>query len=740
MTNYQGSQDCDPIDRSPSESCMLQLQQITEPVSVQKFLDRIMQYQVDPAQIGRQICQIIATSFHEETLLLEIANTLGAACQADYCLVAAVSDDRIAIPNASWGIFGDRINSTVISDAAVVTQRSEIPETEILNSLLISLPEHLLVNILTHGEILGISDIQDDRSPNRSHSLVPSLPFRGILASPTRFRGAVNGIIIMATTQPQEWSAASRQCLELASDAIATAISHIQKNQEIAHLNQKLEQQAKYKKLLDSVSQEIEKNAEIDIILQQVIASTSQSLEVDRVQILSLKYTAPVSQINSLNQPSPTTIALVCEYEQQKVEKPPTSKTESFPKNSTDPTKNKYKTTNNKTKITNSISKNIRNFSISESSLCQSAFHSAPQSFALADAGEIINQEQQKSVEILKLQDTRSLVLVPLIGARKQETVLGFLLLQHSEPRTWQIAELEVLESIATQVTRAILEFETFQELQTQLEYRSTQLANSLDVQEKLHEQSTNQLEQIRKLRLIQDEFLSVVSHELRTPLTIMKLAIMMLKQADQPLQSRIKYLDILEQQCSKETDLVSDLLALKQLDAQQDPMFIVPVSLKSLIQDLAEDFEQKWTSKGLTLAQDFSKPLPRLETDKDSLHRILLELLTNAGKYSTAGTEVTLEISQASGSIVMKLSNFGGGISAADLPHIFEKFRRGTGITQQAIPGTGLGLALVKCLVQHLNGTIEVSSSPSEILENDPLWRTSFTLNLPQFPGGRYS
>ncbi|MEK0183461.1 GAF domain-containing sensor histidine kinase, partial [Microcoleus anatoxicus] len=542
------------------------------------------------------------------------------------------------------------------------------------------------------------------------------------------------------TAQPQEWSATSRQCLELASDAIANAISHIQKTQEIAHLNQKLEEQAKYKKLLDSVIKEIEKNAEIDLILQQVIASTSQSLEVDRVQILSLKYTKPVLEISSLHLPSPTTIALVCEYEEQKVEKPPTSQTESSPKNSTEPTKNKYKTTNNKTKITNSISKNIGNFSISESSLCQSAFHSAPQSFALADAGEIINQEQQKSVEILKLQDTRSLVLVPLIGARKQETVLGFLLLQHSEPRTWQIAELEVLESIATQVTRAILEFETFQELQTQLECRNTQLANSLDVQEKLHEESTNQLEQIRKLRLIQDEFLSVVSHELRTPLTIMKLAIMMLKQADQPLQSRIKYLDILEQQCSKETDLVSDLLALKQLDAQQDPMFIVPVSLKSLIQDLAEDFEQKWTSKGLTLAQDFSKPLPRLETDKDSLHRILLELLTNAGKYSAAGTEVTLEISQASGSIVMKLSNFGGGISAADLPHIFEKFRRGTGITQQAIPGTGLGLALVKCLVQHLNGTIEVSSSPSEILENDPLWRTSFTLNLPQFPGGRYS
>lgn len=179
---------------------------------------------------------------------------------------------------------------------------------------------------------------------------------------------------------------------------------------------------------------------------------------------------------------------------------------------------------------------------------------------------------------------------------------------------------------------------------------------------------------------------------------------------------------------------MVNDLLALKQFEPQQVPMSLLPIDLKRLIQDLAGDFDEKWADKGLTVAHDLSKPLPRLETDKDSLSRILLELLTNAGKYSASGTAVVLEVSQAVNNIVLKLSNFGPGISPVDLPHIFEKFRRGTGITEQAIPGTGLGLALVKCLVQHLNGSIEVSSSPSEIFE-DPLWLTSFTLTLPQFP-----
>jgi len=226
------------------------------------------------------------------------------------------------------------------------------------------------------------------------------------------------------------------------------------------------------------------------------------------------------------------------------------------------------------------------------------------------------------------------------------------------------------------------------------------------------------------------------VNHELRTPLTIMKLAILMLKQAEQPAASRAKYLDILEQKCFKEIALIEDLLALKQFETQQVPISLLQINLKHLIQDLALDFEQTWADKGLTLKVDLPNPLSALETDGSSLNRILLELLTNAGKYSASGTAVVLDVSLVAGYFVLTVSNFGRGISAADLPHIFEKFRRGIGITGQAIPGTGLGLTLVKYLVQHLNGSIDVDSRPSESSEGDQLWLTSFTLTLPQVQG----
>ncbi len=732
MIDRQGNQDFTPIERSASESCTLHLPQIGEPVSVQNFLDRLMQYQVDPALLGRQICQILATNFDRE-ILLQIANTLGAACQADFCLVAAVAEQKVVNPNACWQNKSDRPNAANATDS---TPTPENWQTTGLQSPSISLEHPVLAKVLADGEIVAVSDYLDSQAASPPNSAVPPLPCRAILAGSTRFGGAVNGIMIVGKSQPHEWSAADRKRLEAASDAIGIAISHIQKTQEIASLNEQLQREAKYKNLLGAVAAAIDTSSEIDLILQQVIKNTVDSLEVDRGQILLLKYTDPLLKTTSSpNQKPKAKVELVCESALKKDANKQTIAESDVGKKSTNAkTKNKEKTANSKSKIPNLKPINSPAFWLSESSLCEKAFHSTPKPLALDDAGELISKEQEGATEILKLQGIRGLILVPLTGASRQETVLGFLVLQHSEPRTWSPEELEVLELVCAQASRAIIATQTLKEVQTLVQDRTAQLQQSLDVQGKLYEQSANQLEQLRKLKLIKDEFLSTLSHELRTPLTIMKLAIIMLKQAEQPSASRVKYLDILEQQCSKETALVNDLLALKQFELQQVPISLIKIDFKRLIQDLAGDFEKQWADKELTLKVDLPK-FARLETDPDILKRVLLELLTNAGKYSASGTAVVFEASEAAGCIVLSVSNFGPGIAAADLPHIFDKFRRGTGITDQAIPGTGLGLALVKCLVEHLNGTIDVSSCPAESFEADELWRTSFTLTLPQFP-----
>jgi signal transduction histidine kinase len=107
------------------------------------------------------------------------------------------------------------------------------------------------------------------------------------------------------------------------------------------------------------------------------------------------------------------------------------------------------------------------------------------------------------------------------------------------------------------------------------------------------------------------------------------------------------------------------------------------------------------------------------------------LELLTNAGKYAEPNSTVQLKIAaQASQQLQIALVNTGSGISEEEMPHIFDKFRRCQGMTQNAVPGTGLGLALVKSLVQHLNGSIEATSEPIEAGQS---YETCFKVTLPQ-------
>lgn len=152
---------------------------------------------------------------------------------------------------------------------------------------------------------------------------------------------------------------------------------------------------------------------------------------------------------------------------------------------------------------------------------------------------------------------------------------------------------------------------------------------------------------------------------------------------------------------------------------------------MRHAIEDLSQSFTQRWTAKGLTLDVKLPPRAPVLNTDLASFNRVLLELLTNAGKYADPNSTVHLKVTVDPGQqLKFVLSNIGSAISEAELPHIFEKFRRCQGMTQNAVAGTGLGLALVKSLVQHLNGTIEATSVA---VPDSQSYETCFTVTLPQ-------
>jgi signal transduction histidine kinase len=275
---------------------------------------------------------------------------------------------------------------------------------------------------------------------------------------------------------------------------------------------------------------------------------------------------------------------------------------------------------------------------------------------------------------------------------------------------------------------------QTLRQAQILADERTAQLQSSQGLLTKLQAAGRRRVEQLDEANRLKDEFISTISHELRTPLTSMSLAIKMLRQPGIDPERQNRYLDILQQQCAQEINLVTDLLTIQQLETKQGDIGrgASPegnrqlILLESLLQPIFNNFNQTWASKNLQLQISLPSNY-RWYSENDSLTRIFQELLTNAGKYAHPNTTVELKAELAPNRIVITVIDQGKLINATDLPHIFQKFRRGKDVTKQAIPGTGLGLALVKSLVQHLQGEVSVTSSGIE-----PLASTSFRVSFP--------
>ncbi|MBD2113253.1 MULTISPECIES: sensor histidine kinase [Cyanophyceae] len=245
-----------------------------------------------------------------------------------------------------------------------------------------------------------------------------------------------------------------------------------------------------------------------------------------------------------------------------------------------------------------------------------------------------------------------------------------------------------------------------------------------------LQGQAQRNTEQLRYLNYLKEDFLSTLNHELRTPLTSMMLAIRMLRRPDLTPERSAMYLDILEQQCTREINLVNDLLMLQTLESKAPAEVRQSTDLGQLLTDLAKQSQEQFHQAQLTLALQLpSKPV-LLATDPERLTKVLKELVSNARKYSTPKTVVTFALADnqaQEGRVTLQVSNLGAAIEAEDLPHVFDKFRRGSKATKDGIAGTGTGLALARGLVEQLGGTIKVSSQPIDA----QLWQTCFTLEF---------
>jgi signal transduction histidine kinase/pSer/pThr/pTyr-binding forkhead associated (FHA) protein len=288
----------------------------------------------------------------------------------------------------------------------------------------------------------------------------------------------------------------------------------------------------------------------------------------------------------------------------------------------------------------------------------------------------------------------------------------------HPEPHLWNPDDLGLVKTIADQCAIAIHQAQLYkqvQDLNTDLERQ---------VQERTA-QLQQKMQELERLNSLKDDFLSTVSHELRTPMSNIKMAIHMLNQF--PLETRQqRYLGILEAECLRETELINDLLDLQRLEAGMNPPVSEPLLIQDWLPGVLEPFQARIRDREQILQVHWEPHIPTFYSDRVSLERILAELLNNSCKYTAQGGEISLRVeflNHALPKIRFRVTN-DAAIPASELPRIFDKFYRVPNADPWKQGGTGLGLALVKKLVEQLQGHITVDSHHN---------RTMFTVDLPQ-------
>jgi signal transduction histidine kinase len=238
------------------------------------------------------------------------------------------------------------------------------------------------------------------------------------------------------------------------------------------------------------------------------------------------------------------------------------------------------------------------------------------------------------------------------------------------------------------------------------------------------------QIGELTRLNRLKDDFVSTVSHELRSPLTNIQMATKMLELAlkrqnllpDDPEAPLVKYLTILKQQTQREIDLVNDLLDLARLEAQGTAPTEKPVDLRVSLPSLVTPFQERAAQQKQTLHVELQEPLPPVLVEDRAWARIINELLTNACKYTPPGEQIWVRALAAADGVQVQVINTGVEIPPAEHQRIFEKFYRIPQYDRWQQGGTGLGLALVKELVEWLGGHIAVSSGAGQ---------TCFTVTL---------
>jgi two-component system, OmpR family, phosphate regulon sensor histidine kinase PhoR len=217
-------------------------------------------------------------------------------------------------------------------------------------------------------------------------------------------------------------------------------------------------------------------------------------------------------------------------------------------------------------------------------------------------------------------------------------------------------------------------------------------------------------LTELRNLQTIRREFVGNVSHELRTPLAGIKAIVETLQDgAINDKDIALDFLGKVNDEVDSLTQMVNELIELSRIETGKVKLNLQPLDLNSLISEAAARITPQAERKQISIITELKDDLPKTQAESERIQEVLSNILHNAIKFTPAGGEIRVKTFSSSNSVTVEIKDTGIGISADDLPHIFERFFKAD--KSRSNPGSGLGLAIARHIIKAHGGDIWVKS-----------------------------
>lgn len=277
----------------------------------------------------------------------------------------------------------------------------------------------------------------------------------------------------------------------------------------------------------------------------------------------------------------------------------------------------------------------------------------------------------------------------------EHKEALGFLVLDKKKSGAKFTAEdVDLLNSITTQAGLTV---------------------ERIVLQQKLliEQAETQRLEELNKLK---SYFVSSVSHDLKTPLTSIKMFAELLRTRKNISKSDTnEYLEIIEGESERLTRLINNVLDFAKIERGVKEYHFSEIELNALVRNVLRILQYQLKIEKCTVHEKLCDKECIINADKDALMEVLINLISNAIKYSHDEKEISIALSRRDGFVALRVADKGIGIASEEMPHIFEPFYRALEGKIHGSGGAGLGLAIVKHVMDAHGGKVEVESVPGK-------------------------